>query len=143
MCNQAIPRPKQFDQLLFVIRSKSNIDKSQVIKSIYKVYNIISKIDRIFITASTRTAANNINSSILHIVLGIDTQKTKASVQVQQKLEKLWYNKTAMIVNKMSMVSLDFFVTIDLYFNKAKFLYKNLSSILDGLSVLILLGNFF
>lgn len=48
-----------------------------------------------------------------------------------------------MIMNKMSMVSLNFFVTIDLYFDKAKFLYENLSAILDGLSVLILLGNFF
>ena len=33
--NQAIPRPERSDQLLFIVRGKGGISKSQVIKAIY------------------------------------------------------------------------------------------------------------
>ena len=58
-------------------------------------------------------------------------------------MEKIWYNKIAIIVNKINMVSLDLFATVDLYFGKAKALHKNSSAVLGGLSVVIFLGNFF
>lgn len=64
-------------------------------------------------------------------------------MQGQQKLEKLWRNKTAIVVDKMSMVNLDFLATVDLYLGRAKFLHKNSSAALGRLSVVILLGDFF
>ena len=143
MYNQATPRLEQSDQLLLVVRRKGGVGKSQVIKAIYRAYDVIGKVDQIFITAPTKAAANNISGSTLHTALGIDTRKTKESIKGQQKLEKLWRNKTAIIVDKMSMVSLDFFATVDLYLGRAKSLYKNLSAVFGGLSIVIFLDDFF
>lgn len=79
----------------------------------------------------------------MHIALGIIIRRTKLSVQGQQKLEKLWRNKTAIVVDKMSIISLNFFATVDLYLGKAKFLHKNLFAVLGGLFVIIFFNNFF
>ncbi len=58
-------------------------------------------------------------------------------------MERIWHNKIAVIVDKMSMVSLDLLATVDLHLGKAKALHKNLSAVLGGLPVVIFLGNFF
>ena len=58
-------------------------------------------------------------------------------------MEKIWRNKIAIVVDKMSIVSLDFLTTIDLHFDKAKVLYKNSSAVLGGLPVVIFLVDFF
>lgn len=143
MYNQATPRPKQSDQLFLIIKSKSGISKNQVIKTIYQAYDVVDKVDQIFITAPTEGKANNISKSTLQTTLEIDTQKTKESIKEQQKLEKLWHNKTTIIVDKMSIVSLDFIATIDLHLGRAKFLYENLSTVLGGLFVIIFFSDFF
>ena len=72
MYNQVISRPECSDQLLLVIRNKSNIDKSQVIKAISQAYDIIGKSNSIFITTPTGAVANNISGSTLYIAFGID-----------------------------------------------------------------------
>lgn len=58
-------------------------------------------------------------------------------------MEKIWYNKIVIIVDKISMFSLDLLVTIDLYLNKAEVLYENLFEVLDLLPVIILLDDLF
>ena len=58
-------------------------------------------------------------------------------------MEKIWCNKIAIIVDKISIVSLDLLTTVDLYLSKAKVLYKNSSAILGRLLIVIFLGNFF
>ena len=143
MYNQATPRPERSDQLLLVVRGEGGVGKSQVIKAIYRAYDVVGKVDQIFITAPTGAAADNISGSTLHTALGIDTRKTKESIKGQQKLEKLWRNKTAIIVDEMSMVSLDFLATVDLHLGRAKSLHENSSAVLGGLSVVIFLGDFF
>ena len=143
ICNQVTLRPKCLDQLLLIIRGKSSIDKSQVIKAISQAYDIIDKGNSIFITAPTRAAANNISRSILHTALRIDTWKIKETVKGQQKMEKIWRNMIAVIMDEMNMVSLDLLVTVDLHFSKAKALYENLSTVLGELPVVIFLDEFF
>lgn len=64
---------KQSDQLFFIIKSQNNIGKNQIIKIISQAYNIINKIDQIFITALTKAIINNINRYILYIILKINT----------------------------------------------------------------------
>lgn len=76
--NQVISRLKQSDQLLLIIRGKDGVSKSQVIKVINWAYDVVSKINQIFITALTEAIFNNINGSTLHIGLGINTRKTKS-----------------------------------------------------------------
>lgn len=66
-------RPEYLGQLLLVIKSKSNVGKSQVIKAISRAYDIIGKSNSIFITALTRTATNNISGSTWHTAFEIDT----------------------------------------------------------------------
>lgn len=83
MYNQAISRFKYINQLLFIIKNKNNISKNQVIKIINQAYNIISKVNQIFIIALNKTIAININRSNLYTILKIDIQKTKISVQKQ------------------------------------------------------------
>lgn len=63
-------------------------------------------------------------------------------MQRQQKLEKLWRNKIAIVIDKMSIVNLDFVATVNLHLGRAKFLYENLSAVLGGLFVVILFGDF-
>lgn len=58
-------------------------------------------------------------------------------------MEKLWHNKTAIVINKMNMVSLDFLAIVDLHLGRAKSWHENLSVILGGLSIVILFGDFF
>lgn len=78
-----IPKSKCLDQLLFVIKSKNSIDKTQVIKVISQAYNIIDKNNLIFITVLIGATANNINRNILYITFGINTWKTKKIVRNQ------------------------------------------------------------
>lgn len=81
MYSQTTLRPELSDQLLFVVSSKNSIGKSQVIKAINWAYDIMGKIDQIFITAPTKAAANKINGNTLHTVLEIDIRRTKVSMQ--------------------------------------------------------------
>lgn len=73
MYSQVIPRPERSDQLLLIVRREGGVGKSQVIKIINRSYDVIGKIDQIFITAPTGAATNNISGSTLHIALRIDT----------------------------------------------------------------------
>lgn len=75
------PRFKYLDQLLLIIKGKSRINKSEVIKIISQTYDIIDKINSIFITILTKDIVNNISRSTLHIAFGIATQKIKGIVK--------------------------------------------------------------
>ncbi len=141
--NQVTPRPERSDLLLLVIRGKGNVGKSQVIKAISQVYNIISKSNSIFITAPTKAVANNISGSTLHTTLEIDIRKTKETIKGQQKMKKILCNKIAVIVDEMSMVSLKLLATVDLHLGKAKALHENSSVVSGGLPVIIFLSDFF
>ncbi len=143
MCNKVTLRPEHSDQLLLVIRGKSGVGKGQVIKAISRASDIIGKSDSIFITIPTEAAANNISESTLYTALEIDIQKTKETVKGQQKIEKIWSNKIAVVVDKMSIVSLDPFRTVDLYLGNSKALHKNSSIVLNRLLVVIYLGDYF
>ncbi len=79
----------------------------------------------------------------MHTALGIDIRKTKETVKGQQKMEKIWRNKIAVVVDEISMVSLDLFATVDLHLGKAKALQKNSSVVLGELLVVIFLDDFF
>ena len=79
----------------------------------------------------------------MHTTLGIDIWKIKETVKGQQKIEKIWCNKIAVVVDKISMVSLDLFATVDLHFDKVKALHKNSSAVLNGLPNVIFLDDFF
>ncbi len=58
-------------------------------------------------------------------------------------MEKIWRNKIAVIVDKMSIVSLDLFVTVDFHLGKTKALYENSSAVFVELLVIIILDDFF
>lgn len=77
---QVTPKSKYLDELLFIIRSKGGINKSQIIKVISQAYDIIGKINSIFITTLIRVIFNNINRGILYITLRINTKNTKKIV---------------------------------------------------------------
>ncbi len=79
----------------------------------------------------------------MHTIFGIDIQKTKETIKGQQKMEKIWQNKIVMVVDEMSIVSLDLLATIDLYLPRAKVLHKNSSLVLGGLPIIIFLSDFF
>lgn len=55
----------------------------------------------------------------------------------------MWCNEIALVVDKINMVSLDLFTTMDLYCGKTKALYKNLSIVLGMLLIIIFLDKFF
>lgn len=74
-------------------------------------------------------------------IFEIDTQKTKKTVKNQQKIEKIWHNKIAIVIDKINIVSLDFFATLNFYLDKTKAL--NLSVVLNKLLIIIFLSNFF
>lgn len=75
--NQTTSKLEQLDQLLLIVRGKGGVGKIQVIKAIHQAYDLVDKVNQIFITALTETGTDNINGSILHITLEIDTWKTK------------------------------------------------------------------
>lgn len=79
----------------------------------------------------------------MHTILKINTWRTKETVKGQQKIEKIWHNKIAIIVDKINIVSLDLFIIVNLYLGETKALYKNLSTILGRLSIIILFNDFF
>ncbi len=58
-------------------------------------------------------------------------------------MEKIWYNKIAVIVDKIIIVNLDLLTTVVLYLNKAKTLHENLFTVLSRLPIIIFLGDFF
>ena len=58
-------------------------------------------------------------------------------------MKKIWRNKIVVVVNEMSIVSLDLLATMDLHFDKAKALHKNSSAVLGRLPIVIFLDDFF
>lgn len=58
-------------------------------------------------------------------------------------MRKILCNKVVIIVDKTNIVGLDLLAIVNIHFAKAKVLYENLSAILSGLLIIILLGNFF
>lgn len=68
--------------------------------------------------------------------------RIKKKVEDQQNIEKIWHNKINIVIYKISIVSLNFFVIRDLYFSKAKSLYKNLLTIFSRLHIINFFNNF-
>lgn len=115
---------------------KSNIDKSYIIKIVNWAYNIIGKIDLIYITTLTEIIIYNIIKSTLQTIFAIVIKRSIKNWKNQR-------NIIVIIVEKMNLINENILIIMNLYLDKAKALYKNLFVVLGKLSIFILLDDIF
>ena len=90
------------------------------------------------IAAPTGAAASNIGGNTIHAALSIKTSRRKAS-----HLSNAWTQQTALIIDEVCMIHLNLLATIDSQLRKAKENPEDSTAFFGGLSLVVLMGDFF
>lgn len=112
--------------------------KSRVIKALQLGYLMLERSQELATVAPTGAAANNIGGSTIHTALSIN-KDGKGSTKVRGP----WTQRSALIIDEISMLDLKMFATIDQQLLQAKSLPRDSTAIFGGLSVVLLMGDFY
>src|SRR5439155_17799662 len=125
--------------------------KSQVIKAITCSLKIMERLQELALLAPTGAAADNIDGSTIHSALGMkvegsfqraNRETTKVSKRIQA-LQSIWSQKSILIIDEISMVDQAWLGRIN---RQCAFLRQQegfTTQIFGGLSIVILMGDFF
>ena len=126
------------DQLFLYVKGEGGVGKSQVIKALQLGYSMLDRSQELAIIAPTGAAANNIGGSTIHTALSINKDGKSST-----KMRGPWTQQTALIIDEISMLDLKMFATIDQQLLQAKSLLQDSTAIFGGLSVVLLMGDFY
>lgn len=124
--------------MLLYIRDEGRVGKSCVVKAIELGFSLLKRRQKLMIAAPTGAAASNIGGNTIHAALSIKTPGQKAS-----HLSNTWTQQTALIIDEVSMIHLNLLATIDSQLRKAKENPEDSTAFFDGLSLVVLMGDFF
>ena len=99
------------DQLLLYVRGEGGVGKSRVIKAIYLGFSFLKRQTELLIAAPTGAAAANIGGATIHEALSIDE---RIQSKKQRIAKRSWQNQLTLILDEISMVSLNLLSTVDL-----------------------------
>lgn len=132
------PCTNSSDQMLLYVRGEGGTGKTRVVKAIELGFSLLDRREELIITAPTEAAASNIGGSTVHAAMSIETPGRRTPT-----LSNTWSSRTALIVDDISMVSLKLLGSMDSQIKKAKRMDANSSALFGGLSLVVLLGDFF
>ena len=90
------------------------------------------------IIAPTGATANNISGNTLYTALSINKDGKRS-----RKIQRPWPQQSALVINEISMLDLKIFATIDQQLLQAKGLLSESTAIFGGLSVVLLMRDFY
>ncbi len=105
------------EQLLIYIKGDERVGKSRVVKAIEMGYILLSRRKDLVISAPTGSAANSIDGSTVHTVLGVNNRVGK---NYQAKINAQWLYCSSLIIDKVSMIDLKLLTSIDKQLQKAR-----------------------
>ncbi len=127
------------DQLLLYVRGEGGVGKSRIVKTIHLGFSFLKKRKKFLIAALTGAASANIGDVIIYGARSIDD-----CIQKQQRLAKsFWQNRSALILDEISMVSLKLLSTIDMCLSQAKDKTNNDTAVLGRLAMVIVMRDFY
>ncbi len=127
------------EQLLLYVRGEGGVGKSRVVKAIHLGFSFLKRRKELLIAAPTGAAIANIGGATIHGALSIQD-----CIQKQQRIPKgPWQNCSALILDEISMVSLRLLGMIYIRLSQAKGKTNNNTAVLDGLALIIVMGDFY
>lgn len=128
-------------QNLLYIGGEGGVGKSQVIKAIVAGMELVHREREVILMAPTGAAADIIGGNTYHTSLGISMNRSRAT-GMGARVRRLWSEKTIMIIDEVSMVSLSTLNTINAHCKSARSLNRMSTDLFGGLPVVILMGDF-
>ena len=105
------------NQMLLYIDSKSETGKSQIIKAVNLEYELLQQKSEVLLLAPTGAAAYNIAGHTIHTALCLDFHANPRP-KINSHTYSLWKEKSIMIIDKISMMSLTMLNFINQQCNK-------------------------
>jgi hypothetical protein len=128
-------------QTLLYVGGEGGVGKSQIIKAIVAVMDLIHRKDEVILMAPTGAAADVIGGSTYHTSLGISLNRYRRG-GVAPRVRSLWSRKTVMIIDEVSMIDLSVLSIINTHCKIARSLDRSSPHLFGGLPVVILMGDF-
>jgi hypothetical protein len=128
-------------QTLLYVGGEGGVGKSQIIKAIVAVMDLIHRKDEVILMAPTGAAADVIGGSTYHTSLGISLNRYRRG-GVAPRVRSLWSRKTVMIIDEVSMIDLSALSIINTHCKIARSLDRSSPHLFGGLPVVILMGDF-
>jgi PIF1-like helicase len=128
--------------LCLLTLGEAGVGKSWAIKGIMAGMDLLSRKNEVIVMGPTGTAADNIGGSTCHTALGIGIGK-KQKPDVAPRVKRLWAKKTIMVIDEVSMVSLDTLALINRQCKAAKAQAVTSPDLFGGLPIVIFMGDFF
>jgi hypothetical protein len=129
-------------QTLLYIGGEGGVGKSQITKAIVAGMDLIDRKHEVILMAPTGAAADNIGGNTYHTSLGIPINQSQRNT-IGSRIRNLWFRKTIMIVDEVSMMDLSMLSVIDSHCKAARSLDRNSTDCFGGVPVVILIGDFF
>ncbi len=127
------------DQLLLYIRGEGGVGKSRIVKAIHLGFRFLKRRKELLIATPTGAAVANFGSDTIYGALSRDD-----CIHNQYRWAKdPWQNRLALILDKISMVSLKLLSTVDMRLSQAKGKINNDIAVFGGLALVIVIGDFY
>jgi hypothetical protein len=127
------------DQFLLYLSGVGGVGKTHLIKAFIFGLSIMRKQDDVLLTASTGAAAANVNGATYHSALGFGKNGNQP---VRQATKSRLSHKKILIIDEVSMVSLENLVQINDRCNAIWDLNRASDTVFGGLPVVVFLGDF-
>jgi ATP-dependent exoDNAse (exonuclease V) alpha subunit len=115
--------------------------KSQVIRAVELGYELLQRKSEVLLTAPTGAAANHIGGRTVHTALCVDLYD-RPRRRINSHAYALWKDKTIMIIDEISMVSLTMLTTINEQCNKIRAIQRDSTAILGAMPIVVFMGDF-
>lgn len=132
----------QRHQTLLYVGGEGGVGKSQIIKGIIAGMDLIHRKEEVILMAPTGAAADNIGGNTFHTSLGISITRSQGHAMAA-RVQKLWSQKTIMIIDEVSMMDLSMLSVINCHCKTARSLSRESPDFFGALPIVILMGDFF
>ena len=129
------------DQMLLYVGGEGGVGKSRVIKAVELGYELLQRKSEVLLVAPTGAAAYNIGGRTIHNALSIDICD-RPLPNISSYAYSLWKEKTIMIVDEISMVSLTMLTTINEQCNRIRAVRQDSTAILGAMPIVVFMGDF-
>jgi hypothetical protein len=129
------------DQLLLYVAGEGGTGKTQIIKAIKLGYTYLQREAELLLMAPTGAAAYNIGGRTIHAALGINTYD-HPQMKLSSHTMALWKEKSIIIIDEISMVSLTMLSTMNQQCNKIQAVQPDSTAIFGALPIVVFMGDF-
>jgi hypothetical protein len=128
-------------QTLLYVGGEGGVGKSQIIKAIVASMDLIHRKNEVILMAPTGAAADVIGGSTYHTSLGISLNRYRRG-GVGPRVHRLWFRKTIMVIDEVSMIDLSALSIINTHCKIARSLDRSSPDLFGGLPIVVLMGDF-